>query len=234
MYGKGKKFIGRMFDEISPSYDRLNHLFSGGQDIRWRKKAVKYLSQNGIPHNLILDIASGSGDLAGTFLELNPDRVYSVDLSAQMLKINKSKFSTDKNIVLQADAEHLPFTDNYFNIAGCAFGVRNFEYIENCIGEIHRVMKPGAKFLTIEMFRNDNGNFPLRMFGFYFRTVVPKIGNILSHSKYAYNYLFNSVDSFLSVNEYSSLLEKNGFEIECVHNNFLGVVHTVIAYKPGD
>lgn len=220
-----------MFDEISPYYDRLNHLFSMKQDIRWRKKAIRYLLSQHAKSEFILDLATGSGDLALEFLKLNPSKIFSVDLSMEMLKINRTKLNSTRNVLIQAEAEHLPFDDNYIDITGIAFGVRNFESLGNCLKEIKRVLKLGGKFVTIEMFRNSKNNLSTKLFGFYFRSIVPKAGNVLSRSSYAYNYLFNSVNTFISVDEYSSLLASSGFVVENVHDNFLGIVNTVIAVK---
>src|SRR5260221_7709587 len=143
-YTKDPKFIEKMFDEISPTYDRLNHVLSGGQELRWRKQAVKYLSAQSNKYENILDLASGSGDLAAAMLRLNPSHIYSADLSAEMLKINKKKVNSPKNIVLKANAQYLPFADNYFDLTGIGFGVRNFQKLALCIKEISRVLKPGG------------------------------------------------------------------------------------------
>ncbi|MCI0449967.1 MAG: ubiquinone/menaquinone biosynthesis methyltransferase [Chlorobi bacterium] len=230
-YSKDKKFIGRMFDEISPTYDRLNHLLSGFQDKKWRRSAVKFLGSLNCEYNYILDLAAGSGDLGLEFLKLNPQKIYSVDLSVEMLKLNQNKLPKDVNITLQADAEDLPFENNFFDLCGIAFGVRNFESLERCIRQIHRVLKPEAKFLTIEMFKPQKNSITNKSFKLYFEKVLPKIGNAISKSDYAYDYLSESVDSFLTVEEYSALLEQNGFKIIKIRNNFLGFVHSVFAEK---
>lgn len=230
-YSKDPKFIGRMFDEISPSYDRLNHLFSGMQDLRWRKLAIKYLAKERSKYGNILDLASGTGDLALEMMRLNPDKLYSADLSSEMLKINKRKVNSEINITMQADAQSLPFIDNYFDLVGIGFGVRNFQRLEICIREIARVLKPNGKFLTIEMFKSSKNGMIQKSFDIYFRKALPKIGNILSKSNYAYDYLFDSVNNFLTVKEYSTLLEESGFKIEHIRNNFIGIVHTLIASK---
>lgn len=230
-YNKDPKFIGKMFDEISPTYIRLNHIFSGAMDIKWRREAVRFLKSTNSKFDYVLDLASGTGDLAKEFLKLNPEEVYSVDLSEEMLKINKRKVNSAKNIIIQGDAEHLPFKDSTFDLVGIAFGVRNFQHLEKCITEINRVLKPGGRFLTIEMFKNSKNSLSQKTFKLYFSKIMPKIGNMLSGSKYAYDYLFESVDSFLSVKSYSDLLISNGFEKEHIKNNFLSIVHTIIFVK---
>lgn len=231
MIDKNKEYIGQMFDEISPYYDHLNHLFSAKQDIKWRKRAIRYLLSQNIKGGYILDLATGTGDLALEFLKLNPTKIFSVDLSYEMLRINRAKLNSERNVLIRAEAEHLPFDDNFIDVTGIAFGVRNFESLGNCLKEIKRVIKQGGIFITIEMFRNKKNTLSNKLFGFYFRSIVPIAGNILSRSSYAYNYLFNSVSTFLSIDEYASLLNSSGFEVENVYDNFLGIVNTVIAVK---
>lgn len=220
-----------MFDEISPSYDRLNHLLSGYQDNRWRKNAVNYLSSLSSNYKKILDLAAGSGDLGTEFLKLSPQKLYSVDLSFEMLKLNHTKHTSEINTVVKSDAQNLPFKDGFFDLCGIGFGVRNFEHLNECIIEINRVLKIGGKFVTIEMFKPDNPNIFNKLFKLYFEKILPKIGNSVSGSKYAYDYLFESVDNFLSVKNYTELLKKYGFLIKKVKNNFLGIVNTVTAEK---
>lgn len=230
-YTKNKEFIGNMFDEISPTYDKLNHLLSGYQDNRWRKGAVKYLASVSENYHNILDLASGSGDLGMEFMKLKPNKIFSADLSFEMLKIDKVKLPIELNQVVKAEAEHLPFRNDFFDLCGIGFGVRNFEHLSNCIKEISRVLKKGAKFLTIEMFKPSKPNIVNRSFRLYFEKVLPKLGNSLSKSEYAYNYLFESVDNFLTVKQYSDILEQKGLKILKTKNNFIGIVNTVFAEK---
>jgi demethylmenaquinone methyltransferase/2-methoxy-6-polyprenyl-1,4-benzoquinol methylase len=231
MFTKDKKFISGMFDEISPTYDKLNHLFSANQDKRWRRMAVKKLLKNGIASKCILDLAAGSGDLGIEFLKLNPDKLFSVDISIEMLKINAVKNPDKRNIQLKAEAERLPFPDNYFDLAGISFGIRNFEHLEGCVKEIHRVLKKEGRLMVIEMFRPEKKTIIHGAFDFYFSKLVPKLGNKLSKSSYAYSYLFNSMNTFKLVSEYSSILKESGFKIEYSKNNFLSIVNTVQAIK---
>jgi demethylmenaquinone methyltransferase/2-methoxy-6-polyprenyl-1,4-benzoquinol methylase len=230
-FTKDKKFIGKMFDEISPAYDKLNHLLSGYQDNRWRRAAVNMLKAINTDNSRILDLASGSGDLGVELLKLNPNVLYSADLSEEMLKINRVKLKSDFNISVRAEAEYLPFENDFFNVCGIAFGVRNFQNLEKCLIEINRVLIKGGRFLTIEMFKPQKRTVVNRSFRIYFEKVLPKIGNTVTGSKYAYNYLFESVDNFITVKEYGLLLEKCGFRIISLKNNFLGIVHTTIAEK---
>jgi demethylmenaquinone methyltransferase/2-methoxy-6-polyprenyl-1,4-benzoquinol methylase len=231
MFTKDKKFISGMFDEISPTYDKLNHLFSVNQDKRWRRLAIKQLQKRGFKPKYILDLAAGSGDLGVEFLKLNPEKIFSADISLEMLRINGEKNQDQRNILIKAEAERLPFPDNFFDIAGISFGIRNFEKLEICVKEIHRVLKKGGILLVIEMFRPEKKKIIHSIFDFYFSKLVPRIGNKLSKSTYAYNYLFNSVNTFKSVDEYCGILEASGYKIEYKKNNFLGIVNTVFAKK---
>ena len=230
-YTKNKQFIGGMFDEISPTYDKLNHLLSGYQDNRWRKSAVKYLASLSSKYDNILDLASGSGDLGMEFLKLDPKRIFSADLSFEMLKIDKAKLPIDINQAVKAEAEHLPFKSGYFDLCGIGFGVRNFERLSECTTEIARVLKPGGKFITIEMFKPLKPNIANKSFRLYFEKILPKIGNTLSKSDYAYSYLFESVDNFINIQQYSEILQKSGFKILKTSNNFLGIVNSIFAEK---
>ena len=159
------------------------------------------------------------------------EKIFSVDISLEMLKINGEKNPDNRNVLLKAEAERLPFSDNYFDLAGISFGIRNFEKLESCVKEIHRVLKKGGILLVIEMFRPEKKNIVHGIFDFYFSKLVPRLGNKLSRSTYAYNYLFNSVNTFKSANEYCGILKEAGYEIDYKKNNFLGIVNTVLAQK---
>lgn len=220
-----------MFDEISPTYDKLNHILSGYQDNRWRRGAVKYLASISEKYDNILDLASGSGDLGMEFMTLRPQKLFSADLSLEMLKIDIEKLPKDINQPVKAEAEYLPFKSGYFDLCGIGFGVRNFEHLQECISEIARVLKPGGKFVTIEMFKPLKAGMLNKSFRLYFEKVLPKIGNRMAKSEYAYSYLFESVDNFINIADYSAMLQKCGFRLLKTKNNFLGIVNTVFAEK---
>jgi len=220
-----------MFDDISPSYDRINHIMSGFQDLLWRKKAVKYLAGLNKSYSKILDLASGSGDFGREFLKLNPDTLYSADLSIEMLKINREKVYNPANIQIKTDAQYLPFINDYFDLCGIAFGVRNFEHLNKCLIEINRVLKPGAILSVIEMFKTENKSLFDKSFKLYFEKIMPKVSSTVSGSKYAYDYLFESVNNFLHVDEFISLAVETGFILHKKLKNFSDVVYTVYLQK---
>ena len=223
--------VSKMFDDISPTYDLLNHFISAGQDIRWRKKAINELKKYNSGYNYVLDLAAGSGDLTVQLLKLSPKKLFSADLSSEMLCILRKKIQHANNILVQADACNLPFQDDFFDLVGISFGVRNFEFLSKSLKEINRVLKTGGKFLTIEMFKTPSKSFIMKSFSLYFNKFVPRIGNLISRNKFAYDYLFKSVASFMSAEEYQNLLMDNGFKILHSKNNFLGIVNSIIASK---
>jgi len=230
-YTKDKQFISKMFDEISPSYDRMNHLMSCGQDLRWRKLAVKYIQTLNGKYEHILDLAAGSGDFGREFLKLKPVKMFSADISPGMLKINREKVNHKVNNPIITDAEKLPFRDNYIDLCGIAFGIRNFENLERCIQEINRVLKPGGYLFVIEMFKPHSNNLFDKSFKLYFNKFVPLVGKLMSRSKYAYNYLHYSVENFLTVDSFINLAEEIGFNVIFRQKNFSDIVYSVCFKK---
>ena len=230
-FTKNRQFVGKMFDEISPTYDTLNHFMSGFQDIRWRKKAVKYLLSLNRLYKNILDLASGSGDFGKEFLKLKPRRIYSVDISLEMLKINRQKINNNINHQIKADSENLPFVNNCCDLCGIAFGIRNFENLDKCLKEIHRVLNDNGILFVIEMFKPHSDRLFDKSFKFYFEKLIPKLGNSVSKSKYAYDYLCDSVDNFLPVDNFISLAQDSGFTLIRKVNNFSGIVYSVCLVK---
>jgi len=230
-YTRNREFISKMFDEISLSYDRMNHIMSGGQDLRWRKKGVKYLQSLNRKYDNILDLASGTGDFGREFLKLNPVKLYSADISWGMLNVNKGKITSTINHPIIADAENLPFKDNIFDLCGIAFGIRNFENLDSCIKGIYRVLKPGGLLFIIEMFKPKRNNIFDKLFKLYFNKIVPKAGNFMAHSKYAYNYLHYSVENFLTIDGFITMSELNNFQLIYKQKNISDIVYSLCFKK---
>ena len=227
---KSRDKIELMFNEISGSYDFLNHFFSMGMDKVWRTKIRKNIIHNNYITARILDLASGTGDLTIEFLKLNTEKVYSCDISEQMLEIQSKKIRNNKLSIIQASAENLPLTDNFIDITGIAFGIRNFENIDAALDEIKRVLRKDGYLIIIDMF--NNASIISKLFNIYFSVLLPKIGNLVSRSKQkAYTYLSNSVKTFYNRNEFIELLEKHSFKVRKVKNNFLGIVLTFYLQK---
>jgi demethylmenaquinone methyltransferase / 2-methoxy-6-polyprenyl-1,4-benzoquinol methylase len=225
MVKKNKETIQKMFDDISSSYDLLNHINSAGSDIVWRKKVIKEIKTNKWKSENILDIASGTGDFSNEFSKLSPNLLISLDLSYGMLSINKKK-NIHNNFQIQAECDFLPFDNKQFDIVGIAFGVRNFENIERSLIEIKRVLKPHGKLIVMEMFSYRKNKLSNKLFNYYFSKIIPIIGNKVSKSKNAYNYLFDSVNDFLTILDFNDLLVKLNYKSLFTKKNFLDIVYT--------
>lgn len=208
-----KEQVATMFDNISGKYDFLNHFLSLGIDIAWRKKAIKQL-KNDHPKQ-ILDIATGTGDFAIEALALNPDKVTGVDISEGMLAVGRQKMKKkglDRKIeLLSGDSEQLAFDDNKFDAVIVSFGVRNFETLEKGLADMFRVLKPGGKTVILEFSKPKS--FPFKqLYSFYFKWILPKIGNAISKDQAAYTYLPESVREFPDGKNFLRILEKVGFK----------------------
>ncbi|HMQ69593.1 MAG TPA: ubiquinone/menaquinone biosynthesis methyltransferase [Ignavibacteria bacterium] len=222
---KSGKKIESMFDEIAPTYDKLNHLFTLNIDNKWRSEIVEQSLEKKYRSRIILDLASGTGDLTKELLKLDPQRIIAADISSKMLEIQSQKISDQRLELIQANADNMPFDDSYFDIITIGFGIRNFEDLGKSLKEIRRVLKPDGKLIILEMFKSRS--LMTKLFNVYFGKVMPYFGNRISKSKYAYSYLFNSVDSFYTPGEFIEICLKEGYDAESSKNNFLGIVNTV-------
>jgi demethylmenaquinone methyltransferase/2-methoxy-6-polyprenyl-1,4-benzoquinol methylase len=208
-----KQQVARMFNSISHRYDFLNHFLSLGIDIIWRRKAIKLLKE--LHPKTILDIATGTGDLAIEALTLKPEKIVGVDISEGMLEVGRRKMrerSLDDIIQLTlGDSENLPFTDNYFDAAVVAFGVRNFENLERGLAEMLRVVKPGGRIVILEMSRPSK--FPMKqLYKVYFTAILPVIGRWISKDQAAYRYLPESVQAFPDGDQLVKILANTGYK----------------------
>lgn len=217
-----KDQVAKMFDSISPKYDLLNHLLSLGIDIRWRKKAIKLLKST--KPKTILDVATGTADFAIQSLSLVPEKVTGVDISEGMLEIGKAKIkkkNLDHVITLEkGDSENLRFKDNNFDAVIVAFGVRNFENLESGLANMLRVLKKNGKVIILEFSKPTS--FPFKqIYNFYFKAILPIIGNAISKDNAAYTYLPESVQAFPQGSKFLEILNKTGFNhTECIPLTF--------------
>lgn len=208
-----KQQVADMFDSISGKYDFLNHFFSLGIDILWRKKAVKKLKK--LQPKKILDIATGTGDFAIEALSLKPESIVGVDISEGMLEMGRKKMKkrgfSDVIDMQSGDSENLNFDDNNFDAVIVAFGVRNFENLEKGLKEMNRVLKPGGRAVILEF--SKPSIFPFKqIYNFYFRWILPKIGKLVSKDNSAYTYLPESVREFPYGKDFLSILERTGYK----------------------
>lgn len=202
-----------MFNTIARNYDFLNHFLSFGIDVIWRKRLIREMKKFN-PTNLI-DIATGTADLAIMAIHKGIYHVTGIDLSENMVAIGNykiRKYSLENSISLvTCDAEALPFNDRTFDAAMVAFGVRNFENLDKGLMEIYRVLKDNSRFFILEFSQPDNVIFK-KLYHFYSFHVLPKIGKIISKDNRAYHYLPESINEFPYGKEMLGILERNGFK----------------------
>lgn len=201
-----------MFDTISGDYDGLNRVISFGIDIKWRNKVVKIVKENN--PDTILDIATGTGDLAINLAETNASKIVGLDISSGMLEIGKEKVKKkglDNRIeMILGDSEKMPFEDNTFDAITVSFGVRNFETLENGLKEILRVLKPGGTFVILETSIPTKPPYK-QGYNFYSKNILPLIGKIFSKDRSAYKYLSESASAFPYGEALNNILRKVGF-----------------------
>jgi len=185
-----------MFDNIAPRYDFLNHVLSMKIDVIWRRKLVKWLGRE--QTDRILDVATGTGDLAITLQKYTGSDVVGYDISQKMLNIGIKKIKKvglgDKIQMIKGDAENMPFLDEEFDAITVAFGVRNFENLEKGLSEMKRVLKPKSSIFILEFSKIEGFFAPF--YKFYFKNILPRIGKIISKDNRAYTYLPDSVNAF--------------------------------------
>lgn len=221
-----------MFDNIAPRYDFLNHFLSLGIDKLWRKKAIKILSA--YKTNALLDVATGTGDFAIAALKLKPSRLVAFDLSEQMLNVGRAKAEklglADVIQFVKGDSEAMPFSDNQFDAITVAFGVRNFENLEKGLREFYRVLKPNGVAVILEFSKPKY--FPFKqLYLFYFFSILPLVGRMVSKDHSAYSYLPESVMAFPDDQKFLSILKTCGFSESKQKRLTFGIATIYIAQK---
>jgi demethylmenaquinone methyltransferase/2-methoxy-6-polyprenyl-1,4-benzoquinol methylase len=210
--GGKKAAIESMFDSIAWRYDFLNHFLSFNFDRLWRRRAIKIISKSYKSPN-ILDVATGTGDLAIAAMKLNPSRISGIDISRKMLEIGRDKVEkkgfAGKIELLPGDSEKIPFDDNIFDVAMVAFGVRNFSDPLKGLSEMNRVIRSGGMIMVLEF--SKPAGFPIKpLYNFYFKNILPFFGRLFSKDKAAYSYLPDSVMKFPDNEEFLKLLVQAG------------------------
>lgn len=207
-----KSQVEDMFDNIAPKYDLLNHVLSMKIDVMWRNTLVKMLKKD--QPKEVLDVATGTGDLAIAVQKGTGSKVVGLDLSQQMLNVGVikiKKLNLDGEISMQkGDAENLPFSENRFDAVTVAFGVRNFENLNKGLSELRRVVKEGKSIFILEFSKVEGFLGPLYMF--YFKNILPMIGRLVSKDNRAYTYLPDSVNAFPFGEKMKNILLETGFK----------------------
>ncbi|MDP1623698.1 MAG: bifunctional demethylmenaquinone methyltransferase/2-methoxy-6-polyprenyl-1,4-benzoquinol methylase UbiE [Bacteroidales bacterium] len=227
-----KEIVRGMFNDISPKYDFLNHFLSLGIDRIWRKKLVVIL-KNRQPVN-VLDVATGTGDLAIAISSLGVRKIVGIDISEKMLEIGRRKLiekNLEQTITLQqADAEKIPYSDNSFDAVTVAFGVRNFEDLSQGIAEMSRVLRPGGVMIILEFSHPES--FPVKqLYSFYSSYIIPVMGRLISGNNKAYTYLPESVTAFPSGRPFLEILDKQGLKNTRQVSLSMGIVSIYMAEK---
>jgi demethylmenaquinone methyltransferase/2-methoxy-6-polyprenyl-1,4-benzoquinol methylase len=212
---KSDRRIREMFGEISGRYDFLNHFLSAGTDYYWRWRCVRAAAMSGeLP---ILDVCTGTGDLAVAFWRRAGGRVRVVgaDFTHEMLKLAKRKAESLPRAAMafiEADAQRLPFEDERFQIVSVAFGLRNVADTKQGLREMARVCAPGGKVVVLE-FSMPRNRLIGGVYGWYFRNVLPRLGQIISRNRQsAYSYLPDSVSEFPSGERLADMMKSCGLE----------------------
>ena len=227
-----KEQVTQMFNTISEHYDGLNRVISFGIDIKWRKRVVAILKKK--KPEMLLDIATGTGDLAINLVQTGAKKIVGLDISPGMLEVGKKKVlakQMERTIeMIEGDSENLPFEDNTFDAVTVAFGVRNFETLEKGLSEIYRVLKPTGTFVVLET--SVPTKTPYKQgYHFYTKNILPRIGKLFSKDDSAYAYLSESASVFPHGENFNNILRKIGF-IDVVNKpQTFGVASIYVATK---
>ncbi len=224
--------VEKMFNQIAPNYDFLNHFLSFGIDRGWRKTAINMLSTD--KPKVILDVATGTADFAIATVRLHPTKIVGVDISENMLRIGIEKLRQrnleNKIQLMKADSESLPFEDNTYDAATVAFGVRNFEHLQKGLKEIHRVLKPKGCIVILEFSRPRNLLVKV-IYAIYSKTIMPLSGKIFANNSRAYTYLPESIEKFPSGYKFLSEMSKAGFTDNIFKPLTFGIATVYKGYK---
>jgi demethylmenaquinone methyltransferase/2-methoxy-6-polyprenyl-1,4-benzoquinol methylase len=207
-----KEQVAQMFDNISKNYDGLNRVISFGTDIKWRNKVLKLVDE--IKPIKVLDIATGTGDLAILMTKTSAQQIIGLDISAGMLEVGKKKIAhknlTAKIEMVLGDSENIPYPDNNFEAITVAFGIRNFENLEKGLKEILRVLKPAGRLVILETSVPEK--FPFKQgYAIHTKLILPLVGRLFSTDKIAYAYLSESANAFPYGERLNNKLREIGF-----------------------
>ena len=229
---KGEMVRG-MFNDIAPTYDKLNHILSLDIDKLWRKRVVRIVGKLGAKR--IMDMATGTGDLAIAMARnIEDSTIYGADFSSEMLAVAKQKIEqlglTERISLTECNAEDIPLEDDAVDAATVAFGVRNFEHQREALTEIKRTIRSGGHLVVLE-FSNPRCAFVRWCYRLYSHYILPAIGRLVSKHATAYTYLPDSIDKFASPEAFTALLEEVGFDSVERRSQSMGIAHIYIAHK---
>jgi len=226
-------YVRSLFDRIAPRYDFLNHFLSSGFDVLWRNRAIRTLRDH--HPKQILDVATGTADLAIEAAKLRPEMIVGVDLSSEMIRLGEEKIARRGLQALikleRASAEELPFPDGSFDAVTVAFGMRNFSNLEAGLAQMYRVLRSGGVVMILEFSRPRQ--VPLKqVYRLYFKRVLPVVGGLISRSREAYEYLPRTVAQFPDGDELLDVLTSIGFTRSRQQSLSCGIATIYTGQKP--
>ena len=229
-----KEQVEIMFDNIAPTYDKLNHIMSLNIDRVWRRRVMRIVRRS--KAHKIMDVATGTGDLAIAMAKrVDRTQILGIDLSEEMLAVARRKVEKqgleERIMLAKGDAENLDMvTTESIDAATVAFGVRNFENIERGLSEIYRTLKPGGKLVVLE-FSMPKNRFVRWVYSQYAHRLLPRIGGMISKDKQAYTYLPDSVEEFPSPERFAEILRGVGFKSVKTRSQSFGIAYIYDATK---
>jgi len=233
---KKEERIRRMFDSIAPWYDFLNHLLSLNVDASWRKKVTRLVPPT--PGKPVLDLCTGTGDLAFAIDRAAKQQcqIEASDFSGDMLRVARQKGekrgTTERITFTQADAQQLPYESDRFDLVTCSFGLRNITDTNRGLAEMARVLAPGGRLAILE-FSRPTGKLLGPTYRWYFRRVLPKIGNVLAKNKdSAYRYLPESVMTFPDGEDLAAMIRSHGLQDVWFRTMTFGIATLYVGTKP--
>ena len=224
------RLVTKVFQDVFDKYDLMNDLMSLGVHRLWKKNFMQLLNPQ--KNTILIDVASGTGDLAKLYLDKvnNEGRVYCVDINKEMLNLNKKKNKANSKIKWFCNnAEKLPFKNNYFDYYTISFGIRNVGNINTALKEAYRVLKPGGRFLCLEFSKVKNEI--LNKFYKTYSKSIPQVGKFVLGKSTPYEYLINSIEEFYSQEELFDQIKKQKFIKISYRNLNGGIVAIHSAWK---
>ena len=227
------EMVREMFNDIAPTYDKLNHILSLDIDRLWRRNVVRILRRKGVKQ--VLDMATGTGDLAIAIARnIEGSQIFAADFSREMLAVAHKKVEalglSEQISLHECDAENISLPDDAVDVATVAFGVRNFERQQKALTEIKRTIKPGGHLVVLE-FSNPKCAFVRFIYRLYSHYILPAIGKVISKHNSAYKYLPESIDQFPAPETFIEMLREVGFDNIERHSQSFGIAQIYVAHK---
>ncbi len=221
--------VQRVFTEVASNYDLMNDLMSLGLHRIWKDVLIECIFPVA-GHEILIDVAGGTGDISHRFIKAGGKHAIICDLNEEMLLQGQQKIHSHKLSWVKGNAEELPFEDNMFDFYTISFGIRNVTNIDKAISEAYRVLKPGGKFACLE-FSNIDNKYIDKIYNFYSFNIIPKLGRKVSNNEEAYRYLVESIAKFPKAEQFRQMIVDNSFDFVKYQKLCFGVVAIHTGYK---